>query len=150
MEFSPKHVADDFDPRSWPFFWMTQAVGRYLQQLERGLKKKGLDVSRWRVLMCVNDRTVSVSEIADLAIVKMPTMMKIIQRMEADKLVKCQSRPTDGRFTDVTLTKKGREARQIAWEIANNIYTRSFQDVPGKDQDFLNHLLEDVFNRLSD
>ncbi|CAN5155381.1 hypothetical protein BH10PSE12_BH10PSE12_17810 [soil metagenome] len=143
-------ASDDFDPHDWPFFWMTQAVGRYLQRLERGLKKSGLDVSRWRVLMCVGKNTISVGEIADLAIVKLPTMMKIIQRMEVDGLVTCETRPSDGRFTDVSLTPKGCEARRTAWDIANTIYTSSFKHVSVKDQRFLNHLLKDVFDRLAD
>jgi DNA-binding MarR family transcriptional regulator len=142
--------SDDFDPHDWPFFWMTQAVGRYLQKLEHGLKKAGLDVSRWRVLMCVGNSTISVGEIADLAIVKLPTMMKIIQRMEADGLVTCKTRPSDGRFTDVSLTDKGCKARRTAWDIANAIYASSFKHISTKDQRFLNDLLKDVFDRLAE
>jgi DNA-binding MarR family transcriptional regulator len=143
-----KGGSDDFDPHDWPFFWMTQAVGRYLQRLERGLKKAGLDVPRWRVLMCVNAHKISVGEIAELAIVKLPTMMKIVQRMEAEGLVLCETRPSDGRFTDVSLTQKGREARKTAWEIANHIYAASFKGISSREESALNRLLKDVFERL--
>jgi DNA-binding MarR family transcriptional regulator len=145
-----KAGSDDFDPMDWPFFWMTQAVGRYLQKLERGLKKTGLDVSRWRVLMCVSTGTISVGEIAEMAIVKLPTMMKIVQRMESDGLVTCESRPSDGRFTDVTLTSEGLEARKTAWQIANRIYEVSFRDIPTTDRNALNRLLKRVFEGLND
>lgn len=142
--------SDDFDPHDWPFFWMTQAVGRYLQKLERALKQNGLDVSRWRVLMSVGDRTIGVSEIAELAIVKLPTMMKIVQRMEAEGLVLCEARQSDARFTDVSLTAAGQDARRKAWAIANRLYESAFRDMPRGEQAKLNEMLRDVFGRLGD
>ena len=88
--------AELFDPHRWPFFWITQAVGRYLQRLETGLKRGDLDISRWRVLMCLHpNRPTSVSEIAELAIVKLPTMTKIVQRMQADGLVMLRPRSSE-------------------------------------------------------
>ena len=145
-----KTGSDDFDPHEWPFFWMTQAVGRYLQKLERGLKAEGLDVPRWRVLMAVGNRKVAVSEIAQLAIVKLPTMLKIVQRMQAEGLVLCEARDSDARFTDVSLTTAGEVARRRAWTIANAIYAAAFAATPERDQQALNRLLRGVFDGLGD
>ena len=145
-----KSSSDDFDPHEWPFFWMTQAVGRYLQKLERALKQDGLDVARWRVLMVVGNRTVGVSEIAQLAIVKLPTMLKIVQRMQAEGLLVCEERDSDARFTDVSLTAAGKDARHRAWTIANRFYDAAFGTMPDEDQRRLNTLLRDVFDKLGD
>lgn len=143
--------ATGFDPHNWPFFWMTQAVGRYLQRLEPALKRVDLDVSRWRVLMCLHpDRAVSVSEIAELAIVKLPTMTKIVQRMQADGLVTCEARPSDGRVTEVSLTERGIAAKQDAWTIANKLYVQAFRDIGGNEKMQLNKLMEKIFGNLSD
>ena len=147
---SKLHDYQTFDPHDWPFFWMTQAVGRYLQKLERALKQEGLDVSRWRALMCVGGGKLGVSEIADMAIVKLPTMLKIIQRMEAEGLVICEARENDGRFTDVSLTDRGQEARLRAWQIANALYDRAFRDVAHERQFELNATLREVFAKLGD
>jgi MarR family transcriptional regulator, organic hydroperoxide resistance regulator len=143
--------AGAFDRQDWPFFWMTQAVGRYIQRLEPALKRIDLDVSRWRVLMCLQqDKPTSVSEIAELAIVKLPTMTKIVQRMQADGLVTCEARASDGRVTEVTLTERGLAARQEAWTIANRLYTQAFRNIPAGDKRQLNKLMETIFDNLSD
>jgi len=143
--------AAGFDPHNWPFFWMTQAVGRYLQRLEPALKRVDLDVSRWRVLMSLQqDKATSVSEIAELAIVKLPTMTKIVQRMQADGLVTCEARPSDGRVTEVSLTERGIAAKQDAWAIANKLYVQAFRDISADDKTRLNALMETIFGNLSD
>lgn len=143
--------AEGFDRHDWPFFWMTQAVGRYLQRLEPALKRIDLDVSRWRVLMCLQQgRPTSVSEIAELAIVKLPTMTKIVQRMQADGLVSCEARASDGRVTEVSLTPHGVIARQNAWTIANKLYIQAFRDISPAEKGHLNRLMEAVFDNLSD
>jgi DNA-binding MarR family transcriptional regulator len=147
-ESSPASRPAHFDPRGWPFFWMTQAVGRYLRKLEQHLKREGLDVARWRVLMSVGNRQLGVSEIADLAIVKLPTMLKLIQRMEADGLVQCAPRASDARYTDVSLTPAGQEACDRAWTVANAIYKTVFHDIPAEDEAHLNDVLKRVFERL--
>lgn len=142
---------EHFDRREWPFFWMTQAVGRYLQRMELALKRIKLDVSRWRVLMCLQrDRPTSVSEIAELAIVKLPTMTKIIQRMQADGLVSSEARASDGRVTEVTLTEQGIAAKQEAWIIANKLYVRAFRNISPLEKRELNRLMRTVFDDLSE
>lgn len=140
-----------FDAREWPFYWLTHATGLYLSRLERGLKKVGLDIGRWRVLMCVQPgQALSVSQIAELAIMKLPTMMKLIQRMEAEGTVLCETRVSDGRVTDVSLTEDGLEARKRAWHIASKIYLRVFTGNDGLDFDALNKQLREVVERLED
>lgn len=148
---APDSDGTDFDAREWPFFWLTHATGLYLNRLERGLKKVGLDIGRWRVLMCVPPgHALSVSEISELAIVKMPTMMKLIQRMEAEGLVLCAARETDGRVTEVSLTEAGLEARTRAWQTAGKIFARVFAGDDGLDFDALNRQLRQVVVRLEE
>ena len=140
-----------FHAREWPFFWLRRATDLYLSKLEKGLKKVGLDIGRWRVLMCVPPGEArSVSEIAELAIVKLPTMMKLIQRMEAEGLVQCEARVTDGRVTDVSLTPAGLEARQTAWHTASKIFWRLFAEDDGLDFGALNEQLRKVVARLEE
>ena len=147
----PNSDGSEFDAREWPFFWLTHATGLYLSRLERGLKKVGLDIGRWRVLMCVQPgQALSVSEIAELAIVKLPTMMKLIQRMEAEGLVSCEARATDGRVTDVSLTAAGLEARTRAWRTAGKIFARVFTGNEVLDFDALNRQLRQVVMRLEE
>lgn len=139
----------EFSRERWPFFWLTRVTSRYLELLEGRLKRIGLDVSRWRVLGCLGDGDrISISEIADLAIVKLPTMMKIVQRMEADGLVKLSTRASDGRVTEVGLTEQGLRAREAALAIAQRIHDQCFADVPEEQRVRLNAQLRTIFQLL--
>lgn len=139
----------DFDARQWPFFWITQTAGQYVRTIEPALRKIGLDVPRWRVLMCVAPgQAISVTEIAELAIAKLPTMLKTIQRMEADGLVACAQRASDGRVTEVTLTTSGLEARERAWSVAEKVFAKAFAKTTQAEQVRLNKLLERIYTSL--
>lgn len=132
----------DFTFRSWPFYWLAQADGRYLRHMEIALKAIALDVPRWRVLMSLHEEgCASVSEIAEHAISKLSTMTRIVQRMEADGLVKLRPRPSDARVTEVLLTAKGVAAGQQAWQAARRIYAHAFRDMSEKEIETLNTLL---------
>lgn len=134
----------------WPFYWLTRFTGRYIRQMELALKPIGLDIPRWRVLMTLRDRDVlSVSEIADHAIVKLPTMTKIVQRMQADDLVECRQSAADGRVTEVHLTPAGAAASEQAWAAANRIYERAFEDLSKRDITTLNKLLRKITRSLA-
>lgn len=154
MVIDPKSDGSGFDAHEWPFFWLTHATGLYLHRLESILKPVGLDIARWRVLMCLDAGGVrSVSEIAELAIVKLPTMTKLIQRMEREGLLQCEQRLSDGRVTDISLTAAGLDARKRAWQSASKIFSQTFvnddgSDVDGPDVDQLNKLLRLLVGRL--
>lgn len=142
-------AAPAFNMEEWPFYWLTRFSGRYHQQMERALKPIGLDIPHWRVLMALRDRErLSVSEIADHAIAKLPTMTKIIKRMEADGLIVCTPRPTDQRVTEVSLTEQGVEASSKAWAAANSIYERAFENVSAKEIATLNRLLRTITRNI--
>jgi DNA-binding MarR family transcriptional regulator len=147
----PTLNGEDFKAQAWPFFWLTRSTALYLSRLERSLKKVGLDIARWRVLMCVGpEDAIGISEIADLAIVKLPTMMKIIQRMEADGMVNCRPREEDGRFTDVTLTEQGIAAREQAWAMAQKIYEKAFANISSAENAALNKSLSKIVASLEE
>lgn len=145
------HDAGDFRIEEWPFYWLARFTGRYLQQMELELKAINLDVPRWRVLMTLrdNDRR-SVSEIAGHAIVKLPTMTKIIKRMQTDGLVECHQNEADGRVTDVLLTEAGKRASQQAWDVAHNLYDRAFENISDKEVATLNRLLRTITRSILD
>lgn len=136
---------DAFVMEDWPFYWLARFSGRYNQQMEKSLKAIGLDIPQWRVLMALRDSdSLGVGEIADHAIIKLPTMTKIVKRMEAEGLIACTQRESDHRVTDVSLTPHGMEASEKAWDIAHRIYARAFEDVSEKDIARLNKLLRVV------
>lgn len=123
-------IDGDFDRELWPFYWVSRTNGLYLKELERELKKSGLDIPRWRALMLLGDgRARSVSYLAHESVAKLNTMTRIIQRMSAEGLVKVRQRKTDARVTEAYLTAAGEEARMIAWKHATQVADRAFEGV---------------------
>lgn len=142
-------AAYDFNFMEWPFYWLARADRSYLSILETALARRDLDIASWRVLMILHARrSASVSEIAEHSIVKLSTMTKIIQRMQAAGLVTNHPSKRDGRVTMVTITPQGEEAGRIAWAEATRIMERLFEDFTEVEQQLLVALLKKLSDAL--
>lgn len=145
------HVADKRKKRDWPFYWVSRVNARYAQALERRLKTVDLDMPRWRVLMSLQeDRYLSVSEIADFAVIKLNTATKIVQRMTADGMVTTRIAPRDARVTEVSLTAFGQQKLALAVKEADAIFAASFLNISAEELRALNATLEKVFVQIGD
>lgn len=141
----------EFEFTEWPFFWLAKADRAYHAILEGAMAKRGLDIPRWRVLMVLHSRrSASVSEIAEFSIVKMSTMTRIVQRMQADGLVQSAQSETDRRVTMVNITPKGDEAGRDAWQAANRIFERAFANFTEIERQILPSLLKKLSAELAD
>ncbi len=135
----------------WPFYWISRVNQRYVETLQSRLKHLDLDVSRWRVLMSLHeDEQLSVSEIAEYAVLKLSTTTKIVQRLVADGMVETMPRAGDARVTDVRLTEEGDRIRRLAREQAEAVFARAFTAEASEELAGLNELLEKVFTRLDE
>ncbi|MCR0983240.1 MarR family winged helix-turn-helix transcriptional regulator [Roseomonas populi] len=73
------------------------------------LKGWDLSVPEWRVLACLSDIDgLGVGQLAAMALMKQPSMTKVLDRMEADGLVRRRSTREDRRRVLIHLTPKGR------------------------------------------
>lgn len=139
-----------FDVQSWPFYWLTRANNAYLRVLEDALKGSKLDVPRYRVLMLLHGkRARSVTYLAEEAIVKLPTMTRIVQRMEDDGLVETRPRASDNRVTEVLLTRRGGRARLRAQRAAFGVFAKAFEGVSEEQIGALNSVLSTVISNIS-
>ncbi|MCM2292399.1 MarR family transcriptional regulator [Allorhizobium sp. BGMRC 0089] len=135
--------------KDWPFYWVSRVNARYVQVLEHRLKPLDLDMARWRVLMSLyEDEHLSISEIADYAVIKLNTATKIVQRMIADGLVVTRVRPSDGRVTEACLTPAGDQLRRLARKEADEVFSSTFVNITPDELAQLNGLLEKVFLQL--
>lgn len=135
--------------KNWPFYWIFRVNARYVQVLERRLKRVGLDMPRWRVLISLYEAEyLSISEIAEMSVMKLNTATKIVQRLVKDGMVVSRVRPNDGRVTEVTLTPKGDALRAEALIEAESILAASFVHITPKELAALNGLLEKVLGQL--
>lgn len=124
------HPTDpEFSPDTSPFFHLSRLVGLYHLRMDAHLKPIGMDVPRWRVINILHEyECAPISRIADLAVIRVSTMTKLIYRMENEGLVKTCLSPTDGRVTEVRATQKGRDALDQVRAKAGLIFERAFHN----------------------
>jgi MarR family transcriptional regulator, organic hydroperoxide resistance regulator len=150
---APRRRADPADPsfelEHSPFYWISRVSGRYVLDMGAALKRVRMDVPRWRVLMILHEHDpASVSTIADLAVIKLSTMTRIVQRMQAEGLVTCGPRASDARVTEVRLTPAGSEAMERVRGQASRIVRQALHDIPDKELLAFIGVLKRLFDNL--
>jgi DNA-binding MarR family transcriptional regulator len=148
-----RRQADPVDPSfelaHSPFFWLSRVSGRYVQDMGAVLRRIGMDVPRWRVLMILHEHDpASVSTIADLAVIKLSTVTRIVQRMQAEGLVTCAPRVSDARVTDVSLTEAGARAVEQVRSQASRIFHQAFDSVTSEEIAGFLGLMRRLFDNL--
>lgn len=141
----PKKIIRD----KWPFYWVSQVNSAYSTALERRIRHHGIDIPRWRAMMSLyEDKYLSVSEIAAFSAQKLNTTTKVVQRMICDDLVTTRVRPTDGRVTEVCLTKKGEDLRNKAFADAQSVFDHAFENIDKSEIQELNRILAKLNGQL--
>lgn len=139
----------DFKKEVFPFYWLAQVNGRYIMAMEKVLKKVDMDVPRWRILLILKDNgTSSISEVSTLAIAKLSTVTKIIDRMKAGGLVQTSVCCNDRRVTQVALTDAGYQIIEQSHKVTADIFKNSFKGLTGAQLDKLSRLLKRMFDNL--
>lgn len=84
---------------------------RWRNALDEALRGSGDSHARWLALLWIDllDGTANHRELAERVGVELPTLVRLLNRLEAEKLVKRQSLGRKGRAKSVVLTKRGRE-----------------------------------------
>jgi len=140
---------ESFDRREWAFYWITLVAAKYEQKLEVHLKKEGLDIPSWRVLMLMHpDKPRSVSFLANQSITKQSTMTRIVYRMRDRGLVTVKSSLKDGRVSVVSATSEGLKLRKNAWDVVSKSTNETFEGMSDNKLDGLNKTLSKIFDRL--
>ncbi|PPC76670.1 MarR family transcriptional regulator [Pokkaliibacter plantistimulans] len=142
-------ASEEFQKEEFPFYWLARVHGRYSLAMEKALKKAGVDIPRWRILFILKEEGhSSISEIAEHAIAKLPTITKIVYRMKADGLVDTQTSAEDGRVTVVSLTEAGWSTITRIQEVTSALFRQSFKGMSEAQINRLNTMLETIFNNL--
>jgi len=134
----------DFHKEEFPFYWLARVHGRYTLAMEKALKKVNMDIPRWRILFILKEQGVS----SISAVAKLPTVTKTVYRMKADGLVDTQTSSDDGRVTEVSLTRQGRDAIEQIQAATSDLFRHSFKGLTDAQINRLNRLLEAIFNNL--
>ncbi len=90
-------------------FWLAQASYWISSEFHREVERAGLTVAEWRVLTSLHgSEGETIGTLCRLALIKQPTLSKLVQRLEAENLVARRDTDGDRRQTIVTSTAKGR------------------------------------------
>lgn len=90
-------------------YWLTQASYWITKEFHSEVEREGLTNAEWRVLASLHGSAgETIGELCRLAVIKQPTLSKLVQRLEADNLVVRRATEGDRRQTLVTSTPKGR------------------------------------------
>lgn len=99
---------------------LSQASHLISGEFHRIVTAKGFTVSEWRVLASLaGGRAMSIGELAATALMKQPTVTRILDRMEAKGEVKRIAHKDDRRVTLVRITAKGTRSVEKLIPLAN-------------------------------
>lgn len=117
--------------------------------MDSHLKPIGMDVPRWRVLNILHEyEYATISRIADLAVIRVSTMTKLIYRMENETLVSTCVSQSDGRVTEVRLTEAGNAALEQVRVKAGLIFERAFHDISDEEMQKFMHLTRKIYDNI--
>lgn len=103
-EDAPARFLDEYLP-----FWLSQASYWISSEFHREVASNGFTFAEWRVLASLyGSEGETVGMLSRIALMKQPTLSKLVQRLETDGLVARRAIRNDRRQTLVTLTAKGR------------------------------------------
>jgi DNA-binding MarR family transcriptional regulator len=102
---SGESFADDYLPHLLARATHVLSVG-----FRKELRRSGIQAPVWRVLAVLFDRTMTtVTDLANRCAIQQPTLSKLLDRMEQQKLVSRTISERDRRVVYITLTIAGRE-----------------------------------------
>lgn len=99
------HFTDDYLA-----YLLARASHLVSAQFHAQLAAAGVSVPVWRILASLSDRaSLTIGELAEIVILKQPTLSKILDRMIEEKLVARIPADDDRRRVNVSITLTGRE-----------------------------------------
>jgi DNA-binding MarR family transcriptional regulator len=145
-----KPSTDDFDYLQSPFYWVMKLGNKYTQEMEKTLKKVNLNITGWRVGMTLKENgPLSITEIANHAASRMPTITKLVYKMQTQGLVEIKPKEGDGRVSVVAITDEGLELINSVIRDTSKLYDKAYGDLSERQLTALIKAQQTIFNNLS-
>lgn len=146
-----KPASDDFEFQQYPFYWLMRVASAYSLRMEKSLKKGGINITAWRILMILREMgTLSVSDIATHAVAKTPTITRATYKLQTDGHVKISTSEKDGRVSMVKLTDSGEQAISKVIGNSQRLFESIYADFSREQVEALNATLQKLFLNLSE
>ena len=129
---------------------MNRAISTYTLLMDRALRRVGADVPSWRILVLADMRgPISVSTLAEMAVVRLSTVTKVVQRLTKRGLIRVRTSKRDARVTEVLITREGQILARTVREAASRMFRGAFVNMTDADLSNLSRLLLKLQANLS-
>ena len=152
MKINPKEFIPDGKSESYlnfPFFWISQINGKYMNLIEKSIKKIDVDNTKSKILLTVGTLgEPNITEIANFSYSKLTTATKAIYRMQDQGLVVCYPSSKDERITRVKLTDEGAQIIVKLKQINAIALSGVIAQFEEEEMLLLNQLLQKLYNSI--
>ena len=105
---------------------LVRTTSVYHDEMAAALKSYGLTTMEWRILLLLNDKSPSsVGDLARRSVTKMPTLTRMLIRMEEDGFVKRTALADDRRIVEITMTPKAAKVLRQVQSIGQRVFERA-------------------------
>jgi DNA-binding MarR family transcriptional regulator len=134
-----------FELEDYVLYNLVRTAATYNEEMAKALRRYGLHTIEWRVLMLLNDKSPSaVGELARRSVAKMPTLTRVLIRMENNGLVVRRASSGDKRFVQVSLTPKAVKTLKVVQVIGQRVFERALENIDGAEAAALTSVLKRI------
>ena len=131
-------------------FLLKNLSRRYVARFEAHAQSISLTLMQCKVLVNLDkNEGASQARLAELTDIEPMMMVRLLNRMERDKLIERRSDPLDRRARRLYLTARARPLLQEIWRLAAMVRAEMFAGIPKKERERFLHLLEKAHENLS-
>ena len=109
-----------FDLLDYVPYLINRVAVKMVKSFGRDLKRYGLNIQTWRILAAILSHTeCRFGELAQITSIEVPTLSRIVARMQHEGLIRCRPLASDSRTFLASLTPEGRA-------LAHRVLPRAF------------------------
>jgi MarR family transcriptional regulator for hemolysin len=130
-------------------FLLSETTRRYVLRFEQRARAISLTLPQCKVLVRLEtDKGVSQTKLAEFVGVEPMTMVRILDRMEADGLVERRPDPEDRRARRLYLTRKAKPVLDRIWHLAELTRAETFAGISRQEREDFIGVLERVYSNV--
>jgi DNA-binding MarR family transcriptional regulator len=132
------------------FGFLLKDVSRlYVQRFEQRAAVHGLTLPQCRALVYLaNNEGISQVQLAELTDIEPMSLVRILDRMEAEGLVERRNHPADRRARCLYLKPKAKPLIDEIWQLVEHTRREAFNGIPKKQAELIISLLERIQNNF--
>ncbi|MCT4660325.1 MAG: MarR family transcriptional regulator [Tissierellales bacterium] len=130
---------------------LSRVLSKWRRTILKEFKKYDMTTEQWSLLNRLWEQEgISQTKLAQMTSKDLPTITRILNKIENKELIVRKSDPNDRRASLIFLTEKGRLLEDKLNPIAKNISERALENISGEDIDKLKKVLNNIFMNLEE